>query len=224
MHQLKENFLKVKNRISQAQQEYKQEKSVELLAVSKTHSLEKIQALAELGQKKFGESYLQEALPKVAALPDLEWHYIGPIQSNKTRSIAESFDWVQSVDRLRIAERLNAQRPAGRGVLNILLQVNISQEESKSGFALEEILQVAQAIQTMPNLKLRGLMCIPAPSESFAEQIKPFAQVFEVFAELQALYPGVDTLSMGMSADLEAAISQGSSCVRIGTDIFGARS
>lgn len=223
MTDLKIQYMAVKARLAKARQDFERVDEVQLLAVSKTHSIEKIAALADLGQKKFGESYLQEALPKIASLPNLEWHFIGPIQSNKAKAIAENFDWVQSVDRLKIAEMLNEHRPVGRGALNVLLQVNVSQEATKSGFSLDEVVEAAEAIQDMENLKLRGVMCIPAPSDTFAEQARAFSPVRKIYETLKEHYASLDTLSMGMSADLEAAVAQGSNCVRVGTDIFGSR-
>lgn len=196
-----------------------------LLAVSKTKPLEDIITLAKQGQKAFGENYVQEALEKIAARPDLEWHFIGPIQSNKTRPIAEHFAWVHSVDRIKIANRLSQQRPSDLSPLNILLEVNISEEDTKSGFSAQAILEMAPQIAKLPNLNLRGLMAIPKRAETSEEQRKPFAKMRELLQQLQQQLPDqkLDTLSMGMSADLEAAIMEGATIVRIGTDIFGAR-
>lgn len=199
--------------------------SVSLLAVSKTKPVEMVSALAKAGQRAFGENYLQEALPKIAAHPELEWHFIGPIQSNKTKPIAEHFAWVHSVDRLKIAERLSRQRPPEMGSLNILLEVNISGEASKSGFTPQALNAAAQQIAGLPNLSLRGLMAIPEASQDPTQQRAVFAQMRALLHALQALLPDqpLDTLSMGMSGDLEAAIQEGATIVRIGTDIFGAR-
>jgi pyridoxal phosphate enzyme (YggS family) len=196
--------------------------TVGLLAVSKTQPAAAIREAAAGGIRDFGENYLQEALDKQAELSDLSlaWHFIGPIQSNKTKSIAEHFDWVHSVDRLKIAQRLSDQRPAELPPLNICLQVNVSGEASKSGCAPEELLQLAQAVAAMPQLRLRGLMCIPAPSEDPAEQRAAFARLRALRDELPLT---LDTLSMGMSQDLEAAIAEGATWVRIGTALFGAR-
>lgn len=198
---------------------------VSLLAVSKTKPIEDIITLAEAGQTCFGENYLQEALEKIAVRPDLEWHFIGPIQSNKTRPIAENFAMVHSVDRLKIAQRLSAQRPANLPPLKILLEVNIDDEATKSGFAPAKLLSVATEIVQLPNIELRGLMAIPSPRTGLDEQRKPFKKMKDLLNTLQQELPTqvLDTLSMGMSGDLEAAILEGATIVRIGTDIFGAR-
>lgn len=199
--------------------------SVTLLAVSKTEPVALIAAVAAAGQRHFGESYLQEALAKMAALHDLDldWHFIGPVQANKTRGIAEHFSWVHSVDRLKIAQRLNEQRPARLPPLNICLQVNLSEEPSKQGLSMAELRPVARAVASLPRLCLRGLMTIPAPGTGFAAQRRPFAQLRELQEELIAGGMALDTLSMGMSADLEAAIAAGATLVRVGTAIFGPR-
>lgn len=199
--------------------------SVQLLAVSKTFPAASVREAYEAGQTAFGENYLQEALDKIASLGDLplEWHFIGPIQSNKTRPIAEHFSWVHGVDRLKVAERLSAQRPASMPDLNICLQVNVSGEVSKSGIPVNEVAQLAKQIATLPRLKLRGLMAIPAPSDDQEMQRAPFAQMHELLTELNAQGMGLDTLSMGMSHDFAAAIQEGATIVRIGTAIFGAR-
>jgi len=198
---------------------------VRLLAVSKTFPAAAVREAYRAGQTAFGENYLQEALEKIAALHDLplEWHFIGPIQSNKTRPIAENFAWVHSVDRLKIAERLSGQRPPHLPPLNVCLQVNVSGEESKSGVAEEEVEQLARAVARLPNLKLRGLMSIPAPAADEKAQRLPFARMREIFGKLNSQGMGLDTLSMGMSHDYPAAISEGATIVRIGTAIFGAR-
>jgi len=195
---------------------------VGLLAVSKTQPAAAIREAFAAGLRDFGENYLQEALDKQAALADLAltWHFIGPIQSNKTKPIAEHFAWVHSVDRLKIAQRLSDQRPAGLPPLNVCLQVNVSGEASKSGCAPEDLQPLAQAVAGLPRLHLRGLMCIPAPSDDPAEQHAAFARLR---ALRDALGLGLDTLSMGMSQDLEAAIAEGATWVRIGTALFGAR-
>ncbi|HAS50622.1 MAG TPA: YggS family pyridoxal phosphate-dependent enzyme [Gammaproteobacteria bacterium] len=197
--------------------------SVRLLAVSKTHPAAAVAALAAVGQRGFGENYLQEALDKMTELAalDLEWHFIGPIQTNKTRSIAERFAWVHSVDRLRIAERLSAQRPDDLPPLNICLEVNIDREPSKHGFDENELADVVQAIAALPRLRLRGLMAIPTPATDFATQCQPFARLRQLAERLNIA--GLDTLSMGMSDDLEAAIAEGATLVRIGTALFGHR-
>ena len=196
--------------------------SVHLLAVSKTKPASAIREVHAAGVRDFGENYLQEALTKQQQLGDLPliWHFIGPIQSNKTKAIAEHFDWVHSVDRLKIAQRLSEQRPAGLAPLNICLQVNVSGEDSKAGCAPTDLPALAEAIAALPNLQLRGLMAIPEPTEDRAAQ----EAAFERLRQLQeGLGLGLDTLSMGMSHDLEAAIAQGATWVRIGTALFGAR-
>lgn len=223
---IESRYQHVKNRIDQACKKANRPiESVQLLAVSKTKPIEDIQALAAVGQNSFGENYLQESLTKIEICPELEWHFIGPIQSNKTKPIAEHFQWVHSVDRLKIAQRLSQQRPIDLPKLNILLEINISEESSKAGFTPKELLDVAPQIAELPNLQLRGLMAIPQPAASLDEQRKPFAKMNQLLIKLQTLLPNqkLDTLSMGMSGDLEAAIQEGASIVRIGTDIFGAR-
>lgn len=199
-----------------------------LLAVSKTKPAAMIREAWHLGQRDFGESYVQEALDKQAALADLEgiaWHFIGPLQSNKTREVAEHFAWVHSVDRVKIARRLNDQRPAALEPLNICLQVNISAEASKSGVSLAELPALVEAILGMPRLRLRGLMAIPAPAQGRTAQRAPMARLREALEELRKRFPDapLDTLSMGMSDDLEAAVLEGATLVRLGTAIFGAR-
>lgn len=196
--------------------------SIHLLAVSKTKPAQAVREAFAAGMHDFGENYLQEALAKQAELSDLplSWHFIGPIQSNKTRAIAENFAWVHSVDRLKIAQRLSEQRPADLPPLNICIQVNVSGEASKSGCTPADLPALATAISTLPHLKLRGLMAIPEPTEDRAAQDAAFAQVRDLQASLNL---GLDTLSMGMSHDLESAIAQGATWVRIGTALFGAR-
>ncbi|APE31042.1 YggS family pyridoxal phosphate enzyme [Halomonas aestuarii] len=199
-----------------------------LLAVSKTKPAELIREAWHEGQREFGENYVQEALDKQAELADLDpivWHFIGPLQSNKTRDVAEHFSWVHSVDRERIARRLNDQRPEALGPLDICLQVNISDEASKSGLSLDELPALAEAVLSMPRLRLRGLMAIPAPAEGLAAQRAPFARLREALEGLRERFPEapLDTLSMGMSDDLEAAVLEGATLVRLGTAIFGAR-
>jgi len=198
------------------------ENSVQLLAVSKTKPAQDLREAHAAGLRDFGENYLQEALGKQLELADLPliWHFIGPIQSNKTRAIAEHFDWVHSVDRLKIAQRLSEQRPAELPPLNICIQVNVSGEASKSGCTPADLPALAEAISTLPRLKLRGLMAIPEPTEDRAEQDAAFAAVQRLQASLNL---PLDTLSMGMSHDLESAIAQGATWVRIGTALFGAR-
>lgn len=199
--------------------------AVALVAVSKTQPAEAIRQAAAAGQQAFAENYLQEALAKqdeLTDLPGLIWHFIGPIQSNKTRPIAERFDWVHTVDRLRIAERLSQQRPDDRPPLNVCLQVNVSGEASKSGVSLAALPELAAAVAKLPRLRLRGLMTIPAPANGLAQQRMPFRILLEAMDGLAL--PGLDTLSMGMSDDLEAAIFEGATLVRVGTALFGPRS
>src|SRR5690606_19203547 len=200
--------------------------AITLLAVSKTQPAASIRAAHAGGLRDFGENYLQEALDKIALLRDLadiRWHFIGPMQSNKTRAIAEHFAWAHGVDRLKIAERLSQQRPAALPPLNVCLQVNIDGEASKSGVAPEALPALADAVAALPGLRLRGLMAIPAPSDDAAAQRAPFFRLAQQLATLRARLPGLDTLSMGMSDDLEAAIAEGSTLVRVGTAIFGPR-
>ena len=201
--------------------------SVTLLAVSKTFEADAVREAHACGQRRFGENYVQEALDKIAELADLrsqlEWHLIGPLQSNKTRPVAAAFDWVQSVDRLKIAQRLSEQRPADLPPLQVCLQVNISGEASKSGLLPTELLAVAQAVALLPRLRLRGLMAIPEPVADLAAQRAPHRALRELLATLNAAGLALDTLSMGMSADLEAAVAEGATVVRVGTAIFGGR-
>ncbi|WP_149137442.1 YggS family pyridoxal phosphate-dependent enzyme [Cupriavidus campinensis] len=210
-----------------AQQAGRDPSAVTLLAVSKTVAPATVRAAFQAGQAAFGENYVQEGLDKIAALADLRdritWHFIGPLQSNKTRPVAEHFDWVHAIDRLKIAERLSAQRPAGMAPLQVCIQVNISDEASKSGVAPAEVLPLAQAIAALPNLRLRGLMAIPAPADDADAQRRPFAALRGLLDQLRQSGLHVDTLSMGMSADMDAAIAEGATLVRIGTAIFGAR-
>ena len=200
-------------------------RDIVLVAVSKTHPASLIREAHAAGQRDFGENYVQEALDKMDALADLDlaWHFIGPIQSNKTRPIAERFDWVHSVDRERIAARLSAQRPPSRGPLQVCIQVNVSGEASKSGCAPEDAAALARAVAAMPNLRLRGLMTVPEPTDDVALQRARFAQLAALRDAIAASGTALDTLSMGMSDDLEAAIAAGSTMVRIGTAIFGPR-
>ena len=208
-----ENLKNVQNRINTVDPKNK----VTLIAVSKTKPASDLQQAIDAGQKHFGENYLQEALEKIQALKgqDLIWHFIGPIQSNKTVKIAQNFAWVHSVDRLKIAKRLNDQRPENMEKLNVLLQVNIDNEPTKSGVLIDEIDELMPHFQNFPNISLRGFMCIPNPAHS--------AQSFAKMAQILNKYPNLDTLSMGMSADLELAIENGATFVRIGSDIFGKR-
>jgi hypothetical protein len=203
--------------------------TVQLLAVSKTFPAEAVLEAAACGQRAFGENYLQEGVDKIAAvakaLPDtrLEWHFIGPIQSNKTRPIAASFDWVHTVERLKIAQRLSEQRPPELGPLNICLQVNISGEASKSGVPPDELPELVRAVATLPNLRLRGLMAIPEPQIDPELQRVPFARLRELAQDIVKSGIHLDTLSMGMSGDMRAAILEGATIVRVGSAIFGAR-
>ena len=206
---------------------------VRLLAVSKTFGADAVWAAWQAGQCAFGENYIQEGVDKInglrrmaggaATLQPLEWHCIGPVQSNKTRLVAEHFDWVQSVDRLKIAERLSAQRPAELPPLQICLQVNVDGGANKSGVSPHDLLPLAREVAVLPHLLLRGLMCIPEPSADLAAASAPFLLARALFEQLRAEHGTVDTLSMGMSADLEAAIQSGSTMVRVGTAIFGQR-
>lgn len=221
---IEERLHDVKQRIKDASKLAPNSQAVTLVAVSKRHPLSSIEAAYECGQRDFGENYLQEALEKISALEekDICWHFIGPIQSNKTRAIAENFDWVHTVDRIKVAQRLNDQRPEHLPPLNVCIQVNIDEEESKSGVAPEDCAQLAREIANFPHLRLRGLMAIPAKS-LFGEQ-SPFTRMQQLFQTLgKRRDDSWDTLSMGMSADLEDAIANGANIVRIGTDIFGPR-
>jgi pyridoxal phosphate enzyme (YggS family) len=199
-----------------------------LLAVSKTKPADMIREAWQLGQREFGENYVQEALEKQRELVDLEgivWHFIGPLQANKTRAVAEHFDWVHSVDREKVARRLNDQRPEALAPLEVCLQVNVSDEASKSGVSFDELEELAEAVLSMPRLRLRGLMAIPAPAADPARQREPLARLRQALESLRERFPDapLDTLSMGMSDDLEAAVLEGATLVRLGTAIFGAR-
>lgn len=221
-----QRLLQLKARINQAAERAGRDPdSIRLLAVSKGHDIDRIRALARAGQTCFGESYVDEAMAKCQALSGqgLEWHFIGPIQSNKTRHLAECFDWVQSVDRLKIVRRLNEQRPSQLPPLNVLIQVNLDAEHQKAGCEPDVITELAAAIAAAPRLRLRGLMAIPAQRESAEQQYAGFVRLRQLFDALAARFAGVDTLSAGMSGDLEAAIAAGSTMVRVGTDLFGAR-
>ncbi|MBB5204675.1 hypothetical protein HNQ51_001989 [Inhella inkyongensis] len=201
--------------------------AVQLLCVSKTQPADAVRAALAAGEHHFGENYVQEALDKMAALADLRanlvWHLIGPLQSNKTRVVAEQFDWVHSVDRLKIAERLSAQRPSHLPPLQVCLQLNVSGEASKSGVALAELPELARAVAALPGLRLRGLMSIPEPAADLESQRRPHHVLAQALSDLRDGGLALDTLSMGMSADLEAAVLEGSSWVRIGSAVFGAR-
>ena len=226
MTSVAENLQQLSQQIRDFERRYgRPANSVRLLAVSKQQSIEKIRAAAAAGARDFGENYLQEAESKIAALADLPlcWHFIGPIQSNKTRLIAELFDWVHSVDREKVARRLSEQRPTQLPPLNVCVQVNLSGEATKSGVSLEECAELCDQIALLPGLKLRGLMAIPAPLSGLAEQRRAFAPLAALFHRLQVIHPDMDTLSLGMSNDFEAAIAEGSTLVRLGTAIFGSR-
>jgi len=220
------NTTKLLNRVRlAAEKSQRSPEDICIVAASKTRSADTIRRAYENGLRNFGENYLQEALKKIVALNDLNliWHFIGPIQSNKTRAIAENFDWVHSVERLKVARRLSEQRPQNLPPLQICLQVNISGEASKSGALPEELPLLVEEIKTLPQLKLRGLMAIPAATTDEKQQQQAFSRMRALLEQLQSAVPGMDTLSMGMSADLEAAIAQGSTLIRVGTDIFGPR-
>ncbi|HEX5371518.1 MAG TPA: YggS family pyridoxal phosphate-dependent enzyme [Aquabacterium sp.] len=225
---IEQNLQRVSKRIEQACLTYHRPAgSVSLLAVSKTFGPETVRAALDCGLRAFGENYVQEALDKIQALSDvraqLQWHLIGPLQSNKTRVVAEHFDWVQSVDRLKIAQRLSEQRPEALPPLNVLIQVNTSGEDSKSGAAPAEVPALARAVAALPRLRLRGLMALPAPTPDEAAQQRAHHALKVLFEQLVADGLALDTLSMGMSADLEAAIAEGATMVRVGTALFGSR-
>lgn len=226
MSSIESNLQVVRARIAAAARAAGREpREVALLAVSKTFSAGEVRAAHAAGQRDFGENYVQEATQKIAALSDLPlfWHFIGPIQSNKTRAIAEHFDWVHSVDRAKIAQRLAESRPAGREPLDICLQVNLSAEKSKSGVTPDALRPLAEAVRTLPRLRLRGLMAIPEPEGDLSLQRCRFAGLRLLLGQLNAVGFGLDTLSMGMSQDLEAAVLEGATIVRVGTAIFGER-
>jgi pyridoxal phosphate enzyme (YggS family) len=231
MQSLKDQYDAVRQRMAQAIAKAPQAQDVHLLAVSKTVPPERVAALVALGQVDFGENYIQEGLQKIQAVAQLcpnqrvVWHCIGPIQSNKTRSVAEHFDWVHSIDRLKIAQRLSEQRSVHLPPLQVCIQVNIDEQASKSGVAVKDALPLALAIRDLPRLQLRGLMTIPEPVSDYAQQWATHVKAKQLFDEMaqQLALPCFDTLSMGMTADLEAAIEAGSTMVRIGTAIFGSR-
>lgn len=225
MHEIEANYQQVLARIKRASDAAKRANMPKLLAVSKKHSIDKIMALAQLGQLDFGESYAQEGVEKIKQLSELPliWHFIGPIQSNKTKLIAENFAWVHSIDRMKVLRRLISQRPAGLKPMNMLLQLKIGDESTKSGADLDQIYKMVTVIAAAEHCVFRGLMCIPPPSTDYGVQQAYFQQAKHVYDDLAKKYPAVDTLSMGMSGDLEAAIETGSTLVRVGTDIFGRR-
>lgn len=220
------NLAQVRKRIELACQSVgRASDTVKLLAVSKTMPAQVVREAYAAGQLAFGENYIQEGVDKITALAELplEWHCIGPIQSNKTKLVAENFAWVHSIDRLKIAERLSAQRPAHLPPLQVCLQVNVDGGSNKSGVAPEDLLALAQAVAKLPHLQLRGIMTIPEPAETEAEARAVHQQAKRLFDHLKTSGLTLDTLSMGMTADLEAAVAEGSTCVRVGTAIFGAR-
>ncbi|QIZ75724.1 YggS family pyridoxal phosphate-dependent enzyme [Ferrimonas lipolytica] len=227
MATLAERLVEAHNRINNAAAiANRSPEEITLLAVSKTKPASMIVEAYDAGCRHFGENYLQEGVEKIAELSQLDdivWHFIGPLQSNKTRPVAEHFDWMHTLDRSKIAQRLNDQRPTGKPPLNVCLQVNISNEASKSGVSVAKLPQLAVAVAAMPNLRLRGLMAIPAASNDPAQQRLAFAQMKQLLQQLQQTHPQLDTLSMGMSTDMDAAILEGSTMVRIGTAIFGTR-
>lgn len=226
MNNLRERLIQIHARIARAcAAASRSPESVQLLAVSKTFDAQAVREAARAGQHRFGENYLQEALAKQLELADLglEWHFIGPVQSNKTAELAVHFDWVHGVDRLKIAQRLSAARPAARTPLNVCVQVNISDEVSKSGCRPDQALTLCSEIATLPGLRLRGLMAIPAPPTPGADAQQPFRALRELFEQIRAQGLPLDTISAGMSDDLEAAIAQGSTLVRVGSAIFGTR-
>ncbi len=227
MQKIDENLTKVTARVQHAaHQAGRNPNEIRLVAVSKTHPAGVVAQAWRHGQRCFGESYLQEALAKqsqLGPLEGLEWHFIGPIQSNKTRAVAQHFAWAHCVDRERIARRLSAQRPPELPDLQVCIQINIDQEASKAGVSLDELPDLAHQVAALPRLQLRGLMAIPAPSQGEAQQRASFARVREALEALQAQGLALDTLSMGMSGDLEAAVAEGATLIRVGTDIFGPR-
>ncbi|WNN43644.1 MULTISPECIES: YggS family pyridoxal phosphate-dependent enzyme [Winslowiella] len=227
MISIQQNLQEVRQRITAAAERCGRDPAeVTLLAVSKTKPASAVEEAVAAGQTAFGENYVQEGVDKIQALaayPQLIWHFIGPLQSNKSRLVAENFAWCHTVDRLRIATRLNEQRPAHLAPLNVLIQINISDEQSKSGIMLDALPELARQIAQLPRLQLRGLMAIPAPESDYSRQLAVCQQMADALEQLKQHYPSVDTLSLGMSDDMDAAIAAGSTMVRIGTAIFGAR-
>ncbi|MFM8759978.1 MAG: YggS family pyridoxal phosphate-dependent enzyme [Polynucleobacter victoriensis] len=231
---IKANLENIKERITQAAKACgRSPEDIQLLAVSKTFPAEDVRTCFDSGQRAFGENYVQEGVAKIASLQDLraeiKWHFIGPLQSNKSRDVAENFDWVHSIDRLKIAQRLNDQRPSNLPRLNVCIQVNISGESSKSGVQANDLIELCKQISELPNLLLRGLMSIPEPTDDVAQQrqahheLRQLLEILKSSEELDQSKMQLDTLSMGMSSDIEAAIAEGSTMVRVGTAIFGKR-
>ena len=230
MNTVQDNLLNIKNEIKKIAKECGRDpNTIQLIAVSKTKPVEQITEAINAGQLAFGENYVQEGIEKIQYFEknmpnnDLIWHFIGPLQSNKSKLVAEHFDWMHTIDRFKIAQRLSDQRPNHMAKLNVLIQVNISQEASKSGVKPEEVTELVKQIVALPNLNLRGLMAIPEIENDYDKQLKVFTKMQQLLHSLQKDYPFMDTLSMGMSGDMPAAISAGSTMVRIGTAIFGAR-
>jgi pyridoxal phosphate enzyme, YggS family len=230
MNTVQDNLLNIKNEIKKIAKECGRDpNTIQLIAVSKTKPVEQIMEAINAGQLAFGENYVQEGIEKIQYFEknmpnnDLIWHFIGPLQSNKSKLVAEHFDWMHTIDRFKIAQRLSDQRPNHMAKLNVLIQVNISQEASKSGVKPEEVTELVKQIVALPNLNLRGLMAIPEIENDYDKQLKVFTKMQQLLHSLQKDYPFMDTLSMGMSGDMPAAINAGSTMVRIGTAIFGAR-
>lgn len=230
MNTVHDNLIKIKNEIHKIALDCdRNPNTIELIAVSKTKPVTLIAQAIDAGQLAFGENYVQEGVEKIAYfnknMPNtpITWHFIGPLQSNKTKLVAENFDWMHTIERFKIAQRLNDQRPTDMDKLNVLIQVNISNEESKSGIAVDEVADLVKQIITLPNLRLRGLMTIPEIENDYAKQLEVFEQMTQLLESLKTDYPFLDTLSMGMSGDMKAAIVAGSTMVRIGSAIFGAR-
>ncbi|AHN25512.1 Hypothetical protein YggS, proline synthase [Gilliamella apicola] len=230
MNTVQDNLLNIKNEIAEIAKKCERDpNTIQLIAVSKTKPVEQVIEAINAGQLAFGENYVQEGVEKIQYFEknmpnnDLIWHFIGPLQSNKSKLVAEHFDWMHTIDRLKIAQRLNDQRPNHMAKLNVLIQVNISQEASKSGVKPEEVADLVKQIVTLPNLNLRGLMAIPEIENDYDKQFNVFTKMQQLLQSLQKDYPFMDTLSMGMSGDMQAAIVAGSTMVRIGTAIFGAR-
>lgn len=230
MNTVQDNLLNIKNEIEKIAKECGRDpNTIQLIAVSKTKPVEQIMEAINAGQLAFGENYVQEGIEKIQYFEknmpnnDLIWHFIGPLQSNKSKLVAEHFDWMHTIDRFKIAQRLSDQRPNHMAKLNVLIQVNISQEASKSGVKPEEVTDLVKQIVALPNLNLRGLMAIPEIENDYDKQLKVFTKMQQLLHSLQKDYPFMDTLSMGMSGDMPAAINAGSTMVRIGTAIFGAR-